>query len=201
MNVDEFHKRLKELYLPPEKVFTLIDVPEIRYVAIDGTGNPGGEEAEAAVKWLYSIVRVVKPAVKARMGKNFAEPPLECLSWTDDGIDFVYGDKDKINWRMMVVFVDWITQEQIDEAVAEVEKKRGPAPDTLRVETLKEGKCVQIMHMGDYSEIGNICNSLYKEFLPTHNLTPNGCYHEIYLNDPKRTAPEKRKIVIRQPVK
>jgi hypothetical protein len=70
----------------------------------------------------------------------------------------------------------------------------------LGLENLHEGKSVHILHVGDYNGIGAICRRLYDEYLPAHGLTPNGHYHEIYLNDPRRTAPEKRKTVIRQPV-
>ncbi len=100
----------------------------------------------------------------------------------------------------MIVFPDWMTQDTFDDAVAEVEKKRGPAPESLRLEHLHEGKSVQIMHIGDYNEIGSRCAKLYNEFLPKNNLRPNGHYHEIYLNDPARVAPKKRKTVLRQPV-
>ena len=200
MNVEEFHKRLKELYLPPAKQFTVVDVPEIRFAVIDGKGNPESEECAEAVKWLYSVVHLIKPLVKKRMGKHFVEPPLECLCWADKKKDFIEGNKDKWQWRVMIVFIDWITQKQFEEAVAKVEQRRGPAPKTLRLENLREGKSVQIMHVADYTELGAVCDKLYNEYLPDNNLKPNGYYHEIYLNDPIRTAPKKRKLVIRQPV-
>ena len=168
---------------------------------IDGTGNPQNGESADAVKWLYSIAHFIKPLVKERMGKNFVEPPPEFLYWAENPSDFTNGNKDNWKWRVMLVFIDWITQELFDEAVAKAESKRGPAPESLRLENLYEGKCVQIMHIGEYEKIGAVCEKLYNEFLPDNNLTPNGYYHEIYLNDPKRTAPEKRKVVIRQPVK
>jgi hypothetical protein len=186
--------------LPPKDQFTLIDVPEIRYAVIDGTGDPGGGECAEAAKWLYSVVHVVKPFVKEKMGRNFVEPPLEVLCWADDERDFIEGNKDKWNWRAMIVLVDWITQEQFEEAIAKVEERRGPAPETLRLETLHEGRSVQTLHVGDYSKVSEICRKLYGEYLPQHKLEPAGCYHEIYLNDPSRTAPDKRKLVIRQPV-
>jgi hypothetical protein len=200
MNVEGFHDRLRELYLPPKDQFTIVDVPEIRYAVIDGKGDPGNGGSAEAAKWLYSVVHLVKPFVKERMGKNFVEPPLEYLFWADNESDFIEGKKDKWNWRAMVVFIDWITREHFEGAVARVEGKRGPAPETLRLENLREGKCVQIMHVGDYKEISGVCDELYYQFLPENNLKPNGYYHEIYLNDPARTAPNKRKIVIRQPV-
>jgi hypothetical protein len=200
MNVEQFHDRLRELYLPPENKFTLVDVPEIRYAVIDGKGDPENPEFTEASKWLYSVVHIVKPIVKERMGKNFADPPLEYLFWADNEKDFIEGNKDLWSWRAMVVFIDWITRQQFDEAVAEVEQKLGPVPKTLRLENLHEGNCIQIMHVGDYSGIRAVCDELYNVYLPENNLKPNGYYHEIYLNDPKRTSPDKRRIVIRQPV-
>ena len=157
MTVEEFHKRLKELYLPPERQFTLVDVPEIRFAVIDGKGNPESDESAEAVKWLYSVVHLIKPLVKKHLGKNFVEPPLECLCWADKKKDFIEGNKNKWKWRVMIVFIDWITQEKFEEAVAKVEHKRGPAPKTLRLENLHEGKSVQIMHVGYYNEIRAVC--------------------------------------------
>lgn len=200
MNVEEFHSRLRELYLPPKGQFTLVDVPEIRFAVIDGQGDPASGAGANAAKWLYSVAHFVKPFVKEKMGKNFVEPPLEYLCWAEDQADFIAGHKDKWNWRAMVVFVDWITREQFEAAVAKAERKLGPALETLRLESLHEGKCAQTMHVGDYSGVAAACDALYNQYLPQNNLRPNGSYHEIYLNDPARTAPEKRKIVIRQPV-
>ena len=201
MNVEQFHERLGELYLPPEGQFTMVDVPEVRYAIIEGKGDPEkGKTAEAA-KWLYSVVHLVKPFVKERMGKNFVDPPLEYQFWADNERDFIEGNKDKWYWRVMIVFIDWITQEQFEEAAAKVAQKLGPAPGILQLENLHEGKCVQIMHVGDYNGVGAICEELYSQYLPENNLKPNGYYHEIYLNHPTRTAPSKRKVVIRQPVR
>ncbi len=200
MDVEKFHERLNELYFPPENKFTLIDVPEIKYAVIDGKGNPEQKEFTEAGKWIYSVVHIVKPYMQERMGKNFADPPLEYLFWADNEKDFIEGNKNKWHWRVMVVFTDWINQELFDNAVSIVEKKLGPASETLRLENLHEGKSVQIMHVGEYEKIRALCDELYNVYLPENNLKPNGYYHEIYLNDPKRTSPKKRRVVIRQPV-
>jgi hypothetical protein len=200
MNTEEFHKRLNELYLPPEGEFTLVDVPEIRYAMIDGAGNPESPELRATAKWLYSLVHIVKPYMREKMGKKFAEPPLEYLFWADDPQDFIDGHKDMWYWRVMVVFTDWISQDRFDNAVAAVEEKLGSPPETLRLDDLHEGKSIQIQYRGNYDGVQEICNQLYTSYLPENGLKPNGYYHEIYLNDPNRTAPAKRRIVIRQPV-
>jgi hypothetical protein len=201
MNVEAFHKRLNELYMPSCDQFTLVDVPEINYIAIDGEGNPESDAFQGAMKWVYSCVHIIKPLAKEKMGKKFVEPPLECLFWADNEKDFIAGNKDKWKWRVMVVVIpEWVSQQAFQDAVKKAEKKLGSAPKTMRYQEIHEGKSVQIMHVGDYGKIQSVCDTLYNEFLPKNNLKPNGYYHEIYLNDPNRVAPEKRKTVIRQPV-
>ncbi len=187
---------LKELYLPSEKDFVLVDVPEIQFVMIDGEGSP-----DEAVQWLFSVLYPIKLIVKKRMGKDFVEPPLEGLWWADDVEDFIAGNKDKLKWRMMIVTADWVSDEMFERAVAEVEKKLGDDPGSLRLESYDEGKSVQIMYVGPPSEEGPTIARLHDEFLPAHDLIPNGYHHEIYLNDPRRVAPEKLKTVLRQPVR
>lgn len=202
MNDEKFHAQIKELYHPPKNQFTLIEVPDIRYMVIDGRGDPKHNGIEASMMWLWSIVYFLIPIAKKRLGKNFAYPPLECLFWANNTKDFISGNKDKWYWRVMVVLGNWVTREIFDTAVERTEEKKGENfPQTLQIKHLHESKCVQYMHIGDYGEVGNICEELYKEFLPKSGLEPNGYYHEIYLNDPNRTAPINRKTIIRQPVK
>jgi len=201
MNIDAFHARLNELYIPPKNEFSIIDVPEIRLAMIDGEGDPQGPDTAAAIKWLYSIAHLVKPIVKKRMGKTFSNAPIEFLHWTNKNESLATVAKAHWHWRAMHVFIDWITQADFDEAIAVVSERFGPAPATLRIEEFQEGRCVQLLHVGDYSAIGSLCDELYSDYLPSNGLCTNGHYHEIYLNDPSRVAPEKRKTIIRQPVK
>lgn len=202
MSDDNFHKKLKELYQPPRDEFTFVDVPDTKFMVIEGRGDPEKSGIQGAMKWLYSIAHFLIPIAKARMGKSFAYPPIECLFWSKDPYDFVSGNKDRWQWQTMVVMADWMTREMFDTAVGKaVEKSSQAKPPSVRLAELNEGRCVQIMHVGDYAEVAVLCKRLYGEFLPGAGLVPNGPYHEIYLNDPNRTAPAKRKIVIRQPVK
>ncbi len=189
-------KKLKELYLPSEKDIVLVDVPEMQFVMIDGEGSPDG-----AVQWLFSAIYPIKLIAKKRMGKNFVEPPLEGLWWADDMEDFIAGNKDKLKWRMMIVTPDWLSAEMFEQAVAGVEKKLGEAPGSLRLERYDEGKSAQIMYVGPPNEEAPTIARLHNEFLPENDLVPNGYHHEIYLNDPRRVAPEKVRTVLRQPVR
>ena len=194
-------RQLEQLYLPPADDFTMVDVPDMPFFMLGGEGAQDRGPLEEAVQWLFTVIHPIKQEARKRMGRSFVEPPLECLWWADDMADFAAGRKDKLKWRMMIPGPEWATQEMFAEAVAQAEKKRGKAPKSLRLDRYHEGESVQIMHVGPNEEELATLARLHSEFLPTRELIPNGPHHEIYLNDPKRTAPEKRKTVLRQPVR
>lgn len=197
-----FYQRIKELYHPPKNQFSLVDVPDIRYMAIDGKGDPQENGIDSAMQWLWSIVHFLLPVVKEIHGKRTAYPPIECLFWADDPNDFASGNKSKWQWRAMVVLENALTDEIFKQAVCQAEEKHGEkSPSSLRTIHLHEGQCVQYLHLGEYEEIPAICEKLYGEFLPEKGYNTNGSYHEIYLNDPSRTTPKKRKMIIRQAIK
>jgi hypothetical protein len=194
--------RLKELYLPPARDFVLVDVPEMRFVMVDGQGAADRAALDHAVKWLFAAIYPMKRIARERMGKDFVEPPLEGVWWADDIQDFICGKRDKLNWRMMIVYEpDWLTPEMFENAVATATTRLGEPPASLRLDCYPEGLSVQIMHVGPPSAEASTIARLHREFLPAHNLIPNGHHHEIYLNDPNRVAPEKLKTVLRQPVR
>jgi hypothetical protein len=202
MKTEDPKARLKALYLPTTKDFVFVDVPEMQYVMIDGEGNPDGARFKQAVRWLFTAVYPLKLIARERMGKDFVEAPLEGLWWADDMKDFIAGNKDMMKWRLMIVTADWVTEDMFDHAVATASERMGEVPDSLRLACLAEGRCVQIMHIGDYSKgAASLARRLHHEFLPRHNLVVNGHHHEIYLSDPGRVAPEKMRTVLRQPVR
>lgn len=194
-------KQLQELYLPPADDFVVVDVPDMRFFMLDGEGAADQGPLEAAVRWLFTVVHPIKREARARMGRSFVEPPLEGLWWSDDPADFAAGKKDRMKWRMMIPGPEWATEEMFADAVAQAEEKLGAAPESLRLDRYHEGQSAQIMHVGpNEAEVPTI-HRLHEEFLPARGLVANGPHHEIYLNDPKRTAPAKRKTVLRQPVR
>jgi hypothetical protein len=202
MGVLDSKERLKELYLPASEDFVLVDVPELQFIMVDGEGSPDGEGFSHLIRWLFAVVHPIKLIARKRMGKNFVEPPLECLWWSDDINDFIAGKKDRLKWRLMIVATaDWFEEEMFEQAVEKASKKLGEVPASLRLERYAEGKSVQIMHVGPAGSQAAPVARLYNEFLPANKLIPNGHYHEIYLNDPRRVAPEKLRTVLRQPVR
>jgi len=202
MKEADLKDRLSELYLPPADQFVLVDVPEMRYVMIDGYGAAERAALDQAVKWLFAAIYPAKRFAREKMGRHFVEPPLEGLWWADDVNDFIGGNSEKLHWRMMIVFEpDWLTPALLAEGVAEARQRLGEPPASLRLEAYREGRCAQIMHVGSAADEAPTIARLHAEFLPRHNLAPNGHHHEIYLTDPNRVAPEKRKTVLRQPVR
>lgn len=200
MTTTDFRDRLYDLYRPPSDHFSFVDVPDMQFAVIDGSGNPEGASFAQAIKWLFTVIYPIKRDAKKRMGKRFAEPPLECLWWADDMNDFITGNRDKLKWRLMIVLPHWTDDALFAQGVETAVGRLGEKPVTLRREIMTEGRSVQILHKGPYEDLRNISAKLYQEFLPENGLKPNGHHHEIYLDDATRTAPEKRKTIIRQPV-
>jgi hypothetical protein len=201
MSALDDRRRLEELYLPSADDFVLVDVPNLQFVMIDGEGDPAGEAFAQASRWLFAVIYPIKRIAKQRMGKRFVEPPLEGLWWADDLNDFIAVNRDKLKWRLMIVTADWVDAAMFDQAVAKASERLGEPPSSLRLERFAEGTSVQIMHVGPNSEEAATIARLHSQFLPDHHLLPNGHHHEIYLTDPSRVAPEKRKTVLRQPVR
>jgi len=197
----DFKKTLKHLYNPPRE-FTLVEVPEMQFVMIDGHGDPNtAQEYQDAVTALYAVAYKVKFASKRALDQDYVVPPLEGLWWAEDVSTFVSRDKSEWDWTMMIMQPDWITPQMLEEAVQQVAKSKDlPALPKLRLQAYAEGLAVQIMHVGSYDDEAPTIARLHGEFLPANGLVEAGKHHEIYLGDPRRTAPEKLKTVIRQPV-
>jgi hypothetical protein len=200
MSALDDRRRLEELYLPSADDFVLVDVPDLQFVMIDGEGDPGGRAFAQATRWLFAVIYPMKRVAKQKMGKSFVEPPLEGLWWADDMNDFIAGNRDKLKWRQMIVTADWVDEAMFGQAVTMASERLGGPPNSLRFQRFTEGLSVQIMHIGPNSEEVATLVRLHNEFLPEHDLVPNGHHHEIYLTDPNRVAPEKLKTVLRQPV-
>ena len=198
----DFKMELRTLYDAPKGRFARVDVPRLRYVMIDGQGDPNTAPAYmAAIEWLYPVSYAMKFASKRELGKDYVVPPLEGLWWADDPADFVARRKDRWRWTMLIMVPDFVGQDVYEAALAKTRAKFGAPPETLRLESLTEGLSLQTLHIGSYDDEGPILAHLHDELMPAENLDFNGRHHEIYLSDPRKTAPGKLKTILRQPVK
>jgi hypothetical protein len=199
----DFKRTLKALYAPSRKAFSIVDVPPMQFLMIDGHGDPNTAPAyQQALAALYAVAYRCKFVSKRALERDYVVPPLEGLWWAAEMDAFSSRDKSAWDWTMMIMQPEWITSALVDEARAQADAgKELPALPKLRLETYHEGLSVQILHMGSYDDEAPTIARMHGEFMPAHGLVPAGKHHEIYLSDPRRVAPEKLKTVLRQPVR
>jgi len=193
-------KERRDLYAPSQS-FTVVDVPPLDFLVVDGHGDPNTATAyREAVEALYTASYAVRALAKAQLGRVHTVGPLEGLWSADDLEVFRTRDKGAWDWTMMIVQPAWITADLVAEALTVARRKRLPALELLRPERYDEGRSVQVLHVGSYDDETPVLERLHHEFLPAHGLVPTGRHHEIYLSDPRRTEPARLRTVLRQPV-
>lgn len=198
----DFKKSFPDLYKPPADRFVSVNVPAMQFVKIDGKGDPNRAPAyKQAIEWLYSVSYAMKFAAKATKGKDYVVPPLEGLWWADDPADFAARRKERWRWTMMIMAPAFIDLALFTAAIDKSKNKLGTLPDSLRLERLEEGTVLQILHVGSYDDEGPILARLHDKEMPARGLTFAGPHHEIYLSDPRKSAPAKLRTILRQPVK
>lgn len=197
----DFKKLMKPFWQPPAGGFEIVEVPALRFLMIDGRGDPNTAPAyRQAIEWLFTLSFTLKFASK-EAGRDYGVAPLEGLWWADDVARFAELDRSDWHWTAMIMQPEWIGQKSFIDARTKAMAKRGEPPDSLRLEDFEEGLSVQTMHIGPYAEEAPTIARLHTEFLPAHGLVEAGMHHEIYLSDPGRTAAEKLRTIIRQPVR
>jgi len=193
----DIKKALPELYAPKRGGFHVVDVPEIAFLMVDGHGDPNTSPAYTeAVTALYTLSYTVRAIAKTDLGRVHTVGPLEGLWSADDPAVFVTREKSAWDWTMMISQPAWITPDVVEAA-----KRKKKAVDGVRFASYAEGRSVQVLHVGSYDDEAPVLAALHREYLPEHGLTFNGRHHEIYLSDPRRTAPEKLRTILRQPVR
>ncbi len=207
----DYKKAYKDLYQPPAKP-SVIEVPEMIFIAVDGEGNPNTCAAyKEALEILYGLSFTVKMSkMNGTQPEGYFEyvvPPLEGLWYCDEiyfnGLNVT--DKDKFRWTSMIRQPEFVTEE-VFYAAKETLNKKKPALDLSKIRYMKltEGLCVQIMHIGSYDSEQESIEKI-SEFISRNgykeDFSDGRFHHEIYLSDPRKCAPERLRTVIRHPVK
>ena len=199
----DLNKQWKHLYQPTATAVTAVDVPALTYLMVDGQGDPNTSPAYAqAIEALYSLSYTLKFTLKkSPQPVDYGVMPLESLWWADDPGAFHRKDKSTWKWTAMILQPEFIGRRQVEAAFDEVRKKKNPvALDRVRLETMAEGTAAQILYVGPFADEGPTIQRIH-DFIHAAGKELCGKHHEIYLSDPRRTAPEKLKTVIRQPMK
>lgn len=183
--------------------FTMIDVPPQRYLAVDGAGDPNAApEYAAALAALYPVAYALKFASRSAFGRDYVVPPLEGLWWAEDMTSFTTArDKGRWSWTMMVMIPEWVSDALVVDVIDRARAEGAPGRfDDIRIMPLQESLCVQTLHVGPFDDEGPVLTRMHDVFIPSKGLVMTGRHHEIYLSDPRRTAPERLRTILRQPV-
>lgn len=205
----DFKKEYKKFYLPKDKP-EIVTVPKANFIAVRGKGDPNEEGGayQSALGVLYAVAYTLKMSYKTDYKiEGFFEyvvPPLEGFWWQDgvEGMD--YSSKASFNWISVIRLPDFITKRDFDWGVETATKKKKLDCSSAEFLTIDEGLCVQIMHLGSYDD-EPVTVALMDEYIRENgyenDITSSRLHHEIYLSDPRKSAPDKWKTVIRHPIK
>jgi hypothetical protein len=201
-----------ELYTVRKGVVDFVDVPEFGFVVVQGGGDPEGAEFAEAVQALYSVSYGAHFLVRKQYGDAPRVMPLEALWWVDDPgeqdiftavalgkADVSDSLRDKWRWQAMIMQPAPVDGRVVAAAIAGARHKDLPALDRLRFQRWAEGRCAQLLHVGAYNAEGPSIMRLHAG-IAAAGYRPRGRHHEIYLGDPRRSAPEHLRTILRHPV-
>jgi hypothetical protein len=197
----DFKKTYQDFYAPKNRDFRLIELPVMRYLALDGTGSPESDDFSMAIQALYSVSFPLKFISRAATGLDYVIPPLEAQWWADDYAAFSHNDRNSWKWTLLSQVPEWVTDMHFTAAKAKASAKGSELSSDLKVRVISEGLSYQALYQGPFSVEGAVLSHLHDVVMPEDGYTFNGLHHEIYLSDMRKTEPEKLKTVLRQPVK
>lgn len=205
----DFKKEQKQFYRPGRKP-EIIEIPDMQYLAVRGKGNPNSPDSEykQSIQLLYVIAYTIKmskkTAYKIDNYFDFVVPPLEGFWWQKGNSKIDYAHKENFEFISAIRMPDFVTKEVFNWAVEQATVKKKLDFSKVKLLSIHEGKCVQIMHVGSYDDEPASIDKM-KKFVEENNLafdySNTRRHHEIYLSDPRRTKIENLKTVIRLPVK
>ncbi len=186
----------------------IIDIEKASFIALCGKGDPSGEAFARTIEAMYSTAYTIKFACKAE-GNDFVVSKLEGQWWFDETrfmgqtmySTAVEVPRSEWEYRLLIRMPDFVTAENMEAAKLIVAHQKGiPKATEIEWHTLEEGKCVQMLHVGPFSTEPESLKVM-SAFMDIHQFAKNGLHHEIYLSDFRKTAPEKRRTILREPVK
>jgi len=190
----------------------IITVPELGYVAVEGQGSPDGQEFADAIRALYAVSYGAHFLARKQHGQAPRVMPLEALWWADDTqqhdmitamaggtYDLAGTDRARWRWQALIMQPEPVGEDIITRALVQARAKSVPALDRLRFLRWGEGLCAQVLHVGPYAAEAPSIARLHQG-ITAAGYRPRGCHHEIYLGDPRRSAPEKLRTILRHPI-
>ncbi len=205
----DYKKEYREFYLPKQKP-EIITVPAMNYIAVRGSGDPNAEDGDykTSIGLLYGIAFTIKMSKKGTHQIDgyfdYVVPPLEGFWWQEgiSGVD--YSRKEDFHWISVIRLPDFVKEEDFRWAVNEASNKKHQDFSNVEFLTVEEGLCVQCMHIGSYDDEPETVAKMHAYMEQEGyvlDINEQRLHHEIYLSDARKVPAEKRKTVIRHPVR
>ncbi len=202
----EWHKQEKDLY-GVKKDARLVNVPEQTFITISGKGNPNNTDFSDRVAALYPLAYAIKMGYKAAAKKenvpgaihDFSLYPLEGIWRQEEDEQLV---KEKLEYTIMIRQPNFITKDMFESALEKVKKKKpSPLYNEIVFDTIKDGMCVEILHIGPYDD-EPVSFEKMDQFTNENGLERiRGHHREIYLKNAKRVCPSRLQTILRYQVK
>jgi hypothetical protein len=192
----DFTKSHKDLYSATRKIRE-VQADRAVFLSIKGTGEPGGPAFQDAIGKLYALAYTTKFMLKGEGKLDFAVCRLECLWHMQDPETL---PRSEWPWQLIIRIPASITAAQLRKAGKQLSEKKDLDASAVERWAWREGRALQMMHLGPYDDLGITYNLLFSH-AQERGLTPNCPTHEIYISDPRRVAPERLKTIVRLPVK
>lgn len=205
----DFKKEYRDLYQPKTKP-AIIEVPPMRFLAVEGTGDPNEEDGayKHALGLLYGVAYTLKMSYKTDHAiggfYQYVVPPLEGFWWQSGvhGID--YSDKSSFNWTSVIRVPEFVSEADFAWAIEAATAKKKLDFSPVQLIEVDEGLCVQCMHVGPYDDEPATVAAMH-EFAEAQGYVPDFSdvrrHHEIYLSDPRKANPAKIRTVVRHPIR
>lgn len=194
----------------PKHQPSIVDVPTMNFIAVRGSGDPNEESGtyKAAIGLLYALAFTIKMSKKGGHSIegyfDYVVPPLEGFWWQEGKTGIDYDRKADFQWISLIRLPDFVTKEDFHWALDEAARKKKMDFSKVEFLTYQEGLCVQCMHIGPYDDEPATIAAM-ERFAEQEgyavDIGQSRYHHEIYLSDARKVAPEKRKTVIRHPVR
>ena len=205
----DFKKEYRDLYQPKTEP-SIVEVPSMRFIAVDGAGDPNEEGGayKEAVGLLYGVAYTLKMSYKTDHAipgfYEYVVPPLEGFWWQPDIVGVDYSDKAAFHWLSAIRVPEFVDESAFAWAIESATKKKKLDFSSVKLIEIDEGLCVQCMHVGPYDDEPATVAAMH-EFAESQGYVPDFSearrHHEIYLSDPRKVDPAKMKTVVRHPVK
>ncbi len=205
----DFKKEEKKYYLPKRKP-EIIAIPAMKFIAVSGQGDPNKPDGDyqKALSQLYTLAYTIK---MSKLGDHrmagyfdFVVPPLEGLWWQKGKGEVDFQNKDDFEWISMIRIPDFVNEQELEWAKNQALAKKKVDCSDVNLLEMAEGLCAQILHVGPYDDEPatiQILDTYIRQQGFVLDLNEKRHHHEMYLSDPRRTAPEKLKTVIRHPIR